>query len=131
MVAVLYFIQSFLRAFVFFEHNFQHSGQDLGGGDEGLKKTRLSRNEMQGNESEEKNTLLQFQVFCSTSRRNPNPLFPVTNNENKMDPFQCPHLRGRRRRRRRRHHRRRQRLKNIFLFLEAKKMTLTVFFAQT
>ena len=80
---------------------------------------------MQGNESEEKNTLLQFQVFCSTSRRNPNPLFPVTNNENKMDPFQCPHLRRRRRRRRR------QSLKNIFLFLEAKKMTLTVFFAQT
>ena len=55
-----------------------------------------------------------------------------------MDPFQCRHRRYRRRRRRRlrrrcRHHRRRrrQRLKNIFLFLEAKKMTLTVFFAQT
>ena len=53
MVAIFYFIQSALWAFVFFEHNFQHSGQD-GGGDEDLKKTGLSRNEMQGNESEEK-----------------------------------------------------------------------------
>ena len=62
-----------IRAFVFFEHNFHHRGQD-GGGDEGLKKAGLSRNEMLGNESEEKNALLQFQVFCSTTLRIPNPL---------------------------------------------------------